>query len=91
MVTNADQRKWRQIRISVVSQNPQNKNPVRRIPVAVFGQGAARDVRYDRGVQAQQLVQPLLHVVSGGVADRLVQGDLVQHAAQRRRRSVRAA
>lgn len=50
-----------------------------RIQLAGLGQGAARDYPGDvEAIQAQQVVQPLLHGVSGGVSDGLLQGDLMQ-------------
>lgn len=51
----------------------------RRIQLTRFRQGAARDNPSDvEAIQAQQVVQPLLHGVPRGVSDRLLQGNLMQ-------------
>lgn len=38
------------------------------------------DPRDAEAVKAQQVIQPLLHRVARGIADRLLQGDLVQRS-----------
>lgn len=51
----------------------------RRIQLTGFRQGAAGDNPGDvEAIQAQQVVQPLLHGVPRGVSDRLLQGNLMQ-------------
>ena len=51
----------------------------RRIQLTRFRQGAAGDDPSDvEAIQAQQVVQPLLHGVPRGVSDRLLQGNLMQ-------------
>lgn len=53
-----------------------------RIQVTGVWQRAARDDPGDvEAVQAQEIIQPLLHGVPRGVSDGLVQGHLVQRAS----------
>lgn len=58
---------------------PSQGSDARRIQLAGLREGAAGDYPGDvEAIQAQQVVQPLLHRVPGGVSDGLLQGDLMQ-------------
>lgn len=56
-----------------------SQNKRRRIQLTGFRQGAAGDNPSDvETIQAEQVVEPLLHCVPRGVSDRLLQGNLMQ-------------
>lgn len=62
-----------------IAPHPSQGADAGRIQLAGLGQGAARDYPGDaEAIQAQQVVQPLLHRVPGGVSDGFLQGDLMQ-------------